>query len=107
MGTRKRCEWAGKDPLMVAYHDKEWGVPVHDDSVLYEFLVLEGAQAGLSWSTILKRREGYHHAFAGFDVQKVAKFDETDIERLRHDPGHAIDCARGERRGERRAGGSD
>lgn len=87
MGTRKRCEWTGKDPLMVAYHDEEWGVPVHDDRVLYEFLVLEGAQAGLSWATILKRRDGYRHAFAGFDVQKVAQFDDADIERLRQDSG--------------------
>jgi len=87
MGTRKRCEWTGKDPLMVAYHDKEWGVPVHNDTKLFEFLVLEGAQAGLSWSTILKRREGYRNAFEGFDVQKVAQFDDTDIERLRQDTG--------------------
>jgi DNA-3-methyladenine glycosylase I len=87
MGTRKRCEWPAKDPLMIAYHDEEWGVPVHDDRVLYEFLILEGAQAGLSWSTILKRREAYRQAFAEFDVKKVAEFDDSDIERLRQDTG--------------------
>ncbi|MFW9853806.1 MAG: DNA-3-methyladenine glycosylase I [Candidatus Thorarchaeota archaeon] len=87
MGTLKRCEWTGNDPLMIEYHDKEWGVPVHDDKVLYEFLVLEGAQAGLSWSTILKRREGYWRAFEEFDVQRVAQFDEKDIERLQQDSG--------------------
>ena len=70
----KRCTWAeGHFEEYIAYHDKEWGVPVHDDKVHFEFLILEGAQAGLSWSTILKRREGYREAFAGFDVEKVAK----------------------------------
>ncbi|MFW9777383.1 MAG: DNA-3-methyladenine glycosylase I [Candidatus Heimdallarchaeota archaeon] len=87
MGPLKRCEWTGTDPLMIEYHDKEWGVPVHDDKVLYEFLVLEGAQAGLSWSTILKRREGYRHAFEAFDIQKVAQFDDKNIERLQQDSG--------------------
>jgi len=62
-----RCEWAGSDPLMVAYHDREWGVPVHDDHLLFEFLTLEGAQAGLSWMTILKKREHYRKVFSGFD----------------------------------------
>ena len=83
-----RCSWgAGNDPVMTAYHDTEWGVPQHDDRVLFEFLVLEGAQAGLSWSTILHRREGYRRAFAGFDVGAVAAFDETDVERLLTDSG--------------------
>ncbi len=81
-----RC-FGDNDPLMVRYHDREWGVPVHDDLVLFEFLVLEGAQAGLSWSTILKRREGYRKAFAGFDPVKVAKFTSKDRKRLLADPG--------------------
>ena len=69
MGTEQtRCAWAGSDPLMIAYHDREWGVPVRDDRRLFEFLILEGAQAGLSWSTILKKRDAYRKAFAGFDV---------------------------------------
>ena len=72
---------------MADYHDKEWGVPVHDDRKHFEFLILEGAQAGLSWDTILKRREGYRKAFAGFDPKKVAKFGEKDVERLLADPG--------------------
>jgi DNA-3-methyladenine glycosylase I len=82
-----RCEWAGSDPLMVAYHDEEWGVPSHDDRHLFELLVLEGAQAGLSWTTILRKREGYQHAFAGFDAAAVARFGERDVERLLADPG--------------------
>ncbi|HEY7136194.1 MAG TPA: DNA-3-methyladenine glycosylase I [Acidimicrobiia bacterium] len=77
-----RCRWAGDDPLMVAYHDDEWGVPHHDDDALFELLVLEGAQAGLSWSTILRKREGYRDAFAGFDVERVARFDDRDVTRL-------------------------
>lgn len=85
--TIKRCSWAGSDPLMVDYHDREWGVPVHDDKELFEFLLLEGAQAGLSWATILNRREGYRKAFENFDVQKVALFSEDDIERLIENPG--------------------
>src|ERR1700728_2042057 len=76
----KRCDWAGSDPAMVAYHDTEWGVPVHDDPTHFEFLVLEGAQAGLSWSTILKRRGGYRKAFAGFDAKKVARFTPAKVE---------------------------
>jgi DNA-3-methyladenine glycosylase I len=83
----KRCAWAGDDPLMIAYHDREWGRPVHDDRVLFEFLVLEGAQAGLSWSTILKKREGYRRAFAGFDAKKVARFGAADVRRLMADAG--------------------
>jgi DNA-3-methyladenine glycosylase I len=82
-----RCSWAGSDPEMVAYHDTEWGVPVHDDPAHFEFLVLEGAQAGLSWSTILKRRPGYRKAFAGFDVAKVARFTPARVEKLLSDPG--------------------
>lgn len=82
-----RCAWAGSDPLYVAYHDEEWGVPVHDDRTLFEFIVLEGAQAGLSWITILKRREGYRRAFAEFDVHRVASFGDADVERLLSDPG--------------------
>jgi DNA-3-methyladenine glycosylase I len=76
---RPRCAWGLSDPLYVAYHDLEWGVPVHDDRLLFEFLVLEGAQAGLSWSTILRKREGYRAAFAGFDVEKVAAFGPDDV----------------------------
>ena len=83
----KRCEWAPVDsPLYLAYHDEEWGVPVHDDSRLYEMLVLEGAQAGLSWSTILNKREGYRRAFSGFDPGKVARFDSRRVEALLGDP---------------------
>jgi DNA-3-methyladenine glycosylase I len=84
----KRCEWAaGSDELMLAYHDEEWGVPSHDDGHLFEMLTLEGAQAGLSWSTILRKREGYRQAFAGFDPRVVARFGEKDVERLLADPG--------------------
>ena len=82
-----RCAWAGTDPLMVRYHDTEWGTPLHDDSRLFEMLVLEGAQAGLSWSTILKKREGYRRAFADFDPVKVAAFDARTMARLMKDPG--------------------
>jgi DNA-3-methyladenine glycosylase I len=84
---RKRCGWAGTDPLYVAYHDHEWGVPVTDDRALFEFLILEGAQAGLSWITILKRREGYRKAYRGFDPLKVSKFNAADRARLLKDPG--------------------
>jgi DNA-3-methyladenine glycosylase I len=84
----KRCDWVPEDdPLYVAYHDEEWGMPSHDDTHLFEMLVLEGAQAGLSWSTILRKREGYRHAFAAFDVEKVARFTKRDVERLLRDPG--------------------
>jgi DNA-3-methyladenine glycosylase I len=82
-----RCAWVGDDPLYIAYHDQEWGVPVHDDHLLFEFLVLEGAQAGLSWLTILRKREGYRKAFAGFDPELVTAFDSQDVERLLADPG--------------------
>lgn len=82
-----RCWWCGEDPLMIAYHDTEWGVPVHDDRVLFEFLTLEGAQAGLSWLTVLRKREAYRAALADFDVQRVARFTPQRIERLMHDPG--------------------
>ncbi len=84
----ERCGWAPKaDPLYLAYHDEEWGVPSHDDRHLFEMLVLEGAQAGLSWATILRKREGYRKAFAGFDPEKVARFDASDVERLLGDAG--------------------
>ena len=83
----RRCGWAGSDPRMIAYHDKEWGVPVHDDRRLFEFLVLEGAQAGLSWQTILNKRDAYRDAFSGFDVAAVARFDGRRIERLLGNPG--------------------
>ena len=82
-----RCSWCGTDPLYVKYHDEEWGKEVHDDKVLFEFLILESAQAGLSWITILKRREGYRKAFADFDATKVAKFTAEDVERLMQDTG--------------------
>ena len=85
--TKRRCGWAGTDPLYVAYHDDEWGVPTHDDRVLFEFLLLEGAQAGLSWITILRKREAYRAAFAGFDPVKVARFDRRKVERLLGNPG--------------------
>lgn len=78
----KRCSWCGDDPLYVQYHDHEWGVPLQDDQKLFEFLVLESAQAGLSWITILRKREGYRQAFAHFDPVKVAKFGEKDVARL-------------------------
>ena len=80
-----RCEWAGDDPLMQQYHDDEWGVPTHGDRALFELLVLEGAQAGLSWRTVLHRREGYRAAFDGFDIATVAAYDDADRERLRAD----------------------
>jgi len=85
--TVMRCAWAGKDPLYQAYHDKEWGVPVHDDRLLFEFLILEGAQAGLSWLTILRKRQAYRAAFAEFDPEKVARFSKTKILRLLNNPG--------------------
>jgi DNA-3-methyladenine glycosylase I len=81
-----RCAWA-RTPLGIAYHDREWGVPVHDDVVLFEFLTLEGAQAGLSWETILAKREAYREAFAGFDPARVARFTRARIERLLGNPG--------------------
>jgi DNA-3-methyladenine glycosylase I len=83
----KRCAWAGADPLMVAYHDEEWGVPLHDDRALFEFLVLEGAQAGLSWRTILNKREAYRRAFDEFDPRDVARYDKRKIATLLADAG--------------------
>ena len=83
----KRCEWAEKSELERAYHDKEWGVPVHDDRSLFEFLILEGAQAGLSWSTILGKREGYRKAFHHFHARRIARYTEHDVARLLADPG--------------------
>ncbi len=85
--TPVRCGWCGTDPDYVRYHDTEWGVPLHDDRRLFEFLVLESAQAGLSWLTILKKREHYRQAFAGFDIERVARFNRRSIERLLADPG--------------------
>ena len=89
MPARKRCAWSetGSSELYIDYHDNEWGVPVHDDRTHFEFLVLEGAQAGLSWSTILNKREGYRKAFAGFDPKKVARFTDNKIAKLLENPG--------------------
>jgi DNA-3-methyladenine glycosylase I len=87
MGEPKRCAWAGSDPLYVAYHDEEWGVPQHDERHLFEMLVLEGAQAGLSWLTILRKRESYRRAFAGFDPARVARFDRRKVRALLANPG--------------------
>ena len=81
---KTRCQWVNHDPLMIDYHDKEWGVPTHDDRLLFEFLILEGAQAGLSWSTILKKRNGYRAAFNNFDSKKVASYDNNRLEELRN-----------------------
>ena len=82
-----RCDWVGSDPLCMSYHDREWGVPVHDDRLLFEFLILEGAQAGLSWITILKKRDAYRAAFAGFDPEAVAGFDGAKVAELLANPG--------------------
>ncbi|HID80772.1 MAG TPA: DNA-3-methyladenine glycosylase I [Chromatiales bacterium] len=83
----RRCEWAeNSSPEELAYHDEEWGVPVHDDRLLFEFLILEGAQAGLSWSTILKKREGYRAAFDNFDAKKIARYSDKKIEKLLQNP---------------------
>lgn len=86
-GGLTRCGWCGEDPLYVAYHDTEWGVPLRGDRELFEFLVLEGAQAGLSWLTILRRRKGYRRAFEGFDPERVAGYDDDDLRRLLADEG--------------------
>jgi DNA-3-methyladenine glycosylase I len=87
MSEKTRCKWAtGGNELYLDYHDQEWGVPQHDDRLLFEFLILEGAQAGLSWSTILNKREGYRKAFDGFDPEKVARYDKTKITKLLQDP---------------------
>ncbi len=87
MTEKPRCAWCGTESFYVAYHDTEWGVPLHDERGLFEFLILEGAQAGLSWSTILKKREGYRRAFDGFDADKVARYGEANVARLLADPG--------------------
>src|SRR2546426_10303462 len=86
--VKKRCGWVGEsNSLMLEYHDREWGVPVHDDVKHFEFLVLEGAQAGLSWSIVLNKREGYRRAFSEFDPNKVARYTEERVQKLRLDPG--------------------
>ena len=84
---KTRCEWCGSDPLYVAYHDEDWGVPVHDDRHLFEMLILEGAQAGLSWLTILRKRDNYRKALHDFDCEKIAKYTARDLKRLLGDPG--------------------
>ncbi|MBN1586280.1 MAG: DNA-3-methyladenine glycosylase I [Candidatus Omnitrophica bacterium] len=84
---RNRCEWCGNDPLYIAYHDHEWGLPAHEDRHLFEMLVLEGAQAGLSWLTILKKRENYRKAFHAFDPERVARYSKKDLNRLLADSG--------------------
>lgn len=81
-----RCSWAKEDPLIIEYHDKEWGVPVHDDDLLFEFLILEGAQAGLSWITVLRKRKNYREAFDNFNPAKIARYDDTKIEELMNNP---------------------
>lgn len=87
MDDLKRCSWCGQDPLYQQYHDTEWGEPVHDDRTLFEFLILEGAQAGLSWITVLRKRESYRAAYDQFDVQKIASYDDEDQSRLLANPG--------------------
>ncbi len=87
MPQKRGCEWTSDDPLMIAYHDREWGTPVHDDRRQFEFLILEGAQAGLSWRTVLYKRDAYRAAFAGFDPEKVARFGARDMRRLLGDAG--------------------
>ena len=87
LSMKKRCGWCGDDPLYVQYHDEEWGVPVFDDRKLFEMLVLEGAQAGLSWITVLRKRENYRRAFDDFAIEKVARYNSQDIERLLGDAG--------------------
>ncbi len=82
-----RCEWSAKDPLYIRYHDMEWGVPVHDDRKIFEFLTLEGAQAGLSWFTVLKKRENYRKAFDGFDPRKISRYGSAKVEQLLKNPG--------------------
>jgi len=84
---KQRCEWCGNEPIYVEYHDKEWGVPVHDDRKLFEMLILEGAQAGLNWLTILKKRENYRKAFDNFDAKKIAKYDKAKVAKLLADAG--------------------
>ena len=86
-GTVKRCAWTSNDDLLIEYHDHEWGVPVHDENRLFEFLILEGAQAGLSWLTILKKRENYRRAYDNFDIKKVAGYKSGKVKQLLNDPG--------------------
>jgi DNA-3-methyladenine glycosylase I len=83
---KKRCSWCGDDPLYVKYHDEEWGVPVRDDKTLFEFLILEGAQAGLAWITVLRKREGYRKLFNDFDAEKVARYTDKKLDKLLLDP---------------------
>lgn len=85
--TQKRCAWLNDNPLMIEYHDKEWGVPVHDDKKLFEFLILEGAQAGLTWQTVLNKRGNYRKALSGFDPAKIARYGNKDVKRLLGNPG--------------------
>ncbi len=87
MKNTKRCSWSINDPLYIKYHDEEWGIPVHDDRKLFEFLILEGAQAGLSWITVLRKREAYRKAYDDFDPEKVALYDEKKMEELLNNPG--------------------
>ena len=87
MKPRVRCSWSGENPLMIQYHDTEWGAPIHDDRALFEFLILEGAQAGLSWQTILNKRDGYRNAFHNFDARKIARYGAADARRLLANPG--------------------
>ena len=84
---KQRCEWCGNDPLYVEYHDKEWGVPVHDERQLFEMLILEGAQAGLNWLTILRKRENYRKAFDRFNAKKIAQYDKAKVAKLLADAG--------------------
>ncbi len=84
---KNRCDWSTENPLYIAYHDEEWGTPLHDDQMLFEFLVLEGAQAGLSWITILKKRDNYREAFDNFDIETVANYSQGDVSRLLNNPG--------------------
>ncbi|HLC71879.1 MAG TPA: DNA-3-methyladenine glycosylase I [Candidatus Nanoarchaeia archaeon] len=84
---KKRCDWSGDNPLMIKYHDEEWGVPIHDDRKLFEFLILEGAQAGLTWQTVLNKRENYREAFNDFDIQKIAHYSDNDVKRLLSNSG--------------------
>ena len=104
MRMEKRCPWCLGSPEYIAYHDREWGGPVHDDRVLFEFLVLEGAQAGLSWSTILAKRENYRRLFARFDPAKVARFTQAKLEKLLADPGIVRNRLKVEGDGEEREG---
>jgi len=84
---KRRCQWVGKDPLYIDYHDKEWGKPVYDDAILYEFILLEGFQAGLSWITILRKRENFRKAFDNFNYRKIAQYEDAKLEDLRQDAG--------------------